>query len=278
MLQIILHLLCIVAFTIAQDWAQIEGGAVIDISAKGNELWCTTSSQGIYRWVGNGWKQMPGGANRVGASPDGWSWVVNAGDAIFRWNVNSQAWDQIPGGLVQISAASKDRALGVNRGDAIFLWENNAWKQLPGAATWAAIGINDERWVINRGQQIFRWNHQRSDWDNIPGAAVNVDVQNANRVVVTNAGNVMYSWENGGWRELTGRCVKATVTQDAFYCANSGGSVYKSITPYPGGGAALAPAQACPKVECNCQCPKQRTEKDEKDVVVIYREEEVIRD
>lgn len=158
---------------------------------------------------------------RAGASPDGWTWVVNAAHGIYRWNVYKQNWEQIPGGLIQVSAASKDRAMGVNSAQQIFLWENNAWRQLPGAATWAATCDNDERWVVNVAGNIYRGNHATNNWVQIPGALKNIDCQNANRVIGTNSADVMFVYENENWQQLPRAATRATIVHDKAYCINS---------------------------------------------------------
>lgn len=211
----------------AQNWSQLQGSAV-DISAKGNELWSINSGQNIYRWNGKNWDLKVGSAVRVGASPDGWTWVVNKADEVYRWNLNKQNWDKMPGALVQISAISKDRALGVNRNQNIFLWENNAWTQLPGLAIWAAIGDGDERWVVNKQQSIFRWNHSTNTWDQVPGAANNIDVQNPCRVIATNAAHQIYIWKNNNWQLITGSGTRSTITEDEYYTVNSAQQIWVS--------------------------------------------------
>lgn len=97
-----------IASCVAQKWTRLPGAA-IEISAKGNELWVINSAQQIYRWNGSNWQLITGAAVRVGASPDGWTWVVTKDDEIFRWNKNKSDWDRMPGALVQIGAISKDR-------------------------------------------------------------------------------------------------------------------------------------------------------------------------
>lgn len=101
-------LLLVIASCTAQTWYQLPGAAN-EISAKGNEVWVINISQQIFRFTGSSWDHKPGAAVRVGASPDGWTWVVNKNDQIFRWNKLNGDWDLMPGYLVQISAISKDR-------------------------------------------------------------------------------------------------------------------------------------------------------------------------
>lgn len=98
----------IIESCVSQSWNQIPGAAV-EISAKGNELWVCNQAQQIFRWSGSGWQLKPGAATRVAACSDGWTWAVNSGDKVFRWNVVINDWDLMPGLLVQISAVSRDR-------------------------------------------------------------------------------------------------------------------------------------------------------------------------
>jgi len=207
--------------TALSNWQGIPPSTAVDISAKGNEVWIANAAQDVFRFdfVKRDWVQLPGSiVVHVGASPDGWGWVVNTNNDVFRFNKDKgNTFEQIPGQkLVQISVASKDRALGVNKAGDIWLWENNAWKQLPGAATWAGIGVDDERWVVNAGQQIFRWNKCRNDWDIICGAAVNIDVQNANRVIITNKEGVISVWKNNAWSVIVvpGTATRASINEN----------------------------------------------------------------
>lgn len=100
----------VIATCVAQDWTQYPGAAVVDISAKGDELWVVNKNGNIYRWAGTKWEMKPGNvgkAVRVGASPDGWTWIVNSADEIFRWNPYDEFWEKMPGALVQVNANSK---------------------------------------------------------------------------------------------------------------------------------------------------------------------------
>jgi len=190
------------------------GGNIVDVSTRGKEVWAIKSDDTIHRFKNGQWQQMPGAAVRVGASADGWAWVVNRGDAIYRFNVNTQNWDNIPGALVQVSAVTKDDAFGVNRGTNIWLWRNGNWNLQPGGSTWASIGQSDERWVIGGGSTIWRWDG--NNWALQPGAAVQVDVYSPSRVIVVNSANQVFAWlpEQKTWKYLEGKVAKRATVGD----------------------------------------------------------------
>jgi hypothetical protein len=208
-------------------WWKLDGKA-LDVSAKGNELWYTSQSQEIFRWCHktNDWVKQPGSAVRVGASPDGNTWIVNNADEVSRMADNGQ-WERIHGQpMMQVSAISKDKAIGVNRRHAIWLYEKTGWRQLPGAAMWACIGEMDERWVVNGAHDIFRWNHARKNWDHIPGKAVNIDCQNPERVIVTNAQNEMYMRVHNVWQRLPGAGQRSSVSDENSFTITEDGDIY----------------------------------------------------
>jgi len=195
------------------------GGNIVDVSTRGKEVWAIKGDDSIHRFKNGQWKQIPGAAVNVGASLDGWAWVVNRAGKIYRFNANTQSWDNIPGDLGQISALSKDEALGANGqsppATSVYWWKNGTWNPVPGwTLRWASIGQNDERWVIGWGDSIWRWDHQINFWAKQPGAAVTVDVHSPSRVVVMNKENQVYAWlpEQKTWKLLEGKAAKrATV-------------------------------------------------------------------
>jgi len=207
---------CKDAFGVFSPAFRSIGGDITDVSTRGKEVWVIKKDDSIHRFKNGQWQQIPGAAVNVGASPDGSAWVVNRGDAIYRFNTNSQNWEQMPGLLVQVSAISNGDALGVNRQTGIYLWKAGGWAPQPGLATWASIGQNDERWVIGLGSTIYRWNSQTDNWVQQPGAAVQVDVHGPNRIVVVNSVNQVYAWlpEQKNWKHLEGLVAKRATIGD----------------------------------------------------------------
>lgn len=119
--------------------------------------------------------------------------------------------------------------MGVNSLGHVYLWTVNHWAHLPGInAIWTAIGDGDERWVIDNAQQIYRWNHARKNWDLKPGSAVNIDVQNAQRIVMTTALGEMHLWVKNRWILLTETYgTQATINESFVYYTNENNQIFK---------------------------------------------------
>jgi hypothetical protein len=209
------------------------GGDVAHVSTRGQEVWAVKKDQSIHRFHDGMWQQIPGAAVNVGASPDGWTWVVNAQDEIFRYNPNNRKWERMPGSLVQVSAASKDSAIGVNRQKNVYLWRNGAWEALPrgnfkglgNGAIWASVGKDDDRWAIGPLKGLWRWDNQKGKWMKQPGSADTIDVHSGGRIVVTNAANNAYTWtDNKRWQQVAGKVAKrASVGDNALLTVDADG-------------------------------------------------------
>jgi len=175
-------------------WEKLTGTAS-QISAKHSELWHIGKLpfKTIWRWDGSDWQHIPGQADSLSATKDGWAWKT-LGKKISRWNPYKKTWESIKGELEFVNAYSKDDAIGVIRKE-IWLWQGNNWQQLPADdARFAAIGDEDERWYVANDDKIYRWNHKKNHWDNISGVAYHIDVDGPNRVVHTNWDGGIYTW------------------------------------------------------------------------------------
>ena len=81
---------------------------------------------------------------------------------------------------------------------------------------------------FTREDQIWRWDTATSNWARVEGAAKNVDVYNADCIVVTNAANEVFQWLGGRWKKLTGACKQASITAKNIYCVNRAGEIFKA--------------------------------------------------
>jgi len=202
------------------------GGNIVDVSARGKEVWVIKADLSIYRFKNGVWEKIPGGAYQVGTSPDGRTWVIGGSNGIYRYNINAQNWENIPGGLSQINALSHDDAVGTNSNSDSFLWRGGKWNVLPrGAdnglpvgASWISIGLNDERWAVGPNDDIVRLDVQANKWVPQPGAAVSIDVHSPGRIVAVNRANQVLAWvpEKKEWKTLVGKTAKRATISDSI--------------------------------------------------------------
>jgi len=257
----ICFILCaVIPIVSSTAWRQLQGKGN-DISARGDVVWIVAQDRKIYQWnADNGdWQLQPGLADRIAASPDGWSWITSTNDDIYRMNPDTGSWETMPGSMWQISAISKDSAIGVTRQNAVYLWQNDAWHrmQVPGSGkgAWVCIGEEDERWMVLVDRSIWRWNHDQNDWVHMPGNAVRIDCQSPDKIVKTDNDQFMHVWRKKDWVMLPGRGVRATVGNKNVYTVAASGDLF--MTPFPGastttaaakgtGAAAAAPAKTAP--------------------------------
>lgn len=61
----------------------------------------------------------------------------------------------------------------------------------------------------------------------MPGAAVNIDVQGPDRVIVTNVSQKMYVWKNNSWEMLTGSGTRSSINENNYYTVNSAQQIWK---------------------------------------------------
>jgi len=219
----------VVAIVECQTWSSIPTN-VVDISAKGNELWAIDKNQWIWRWDGNMWQKMPGDATAVGASSDGWTWVASNTTAVgvYRWNVPLKNWDKMSGMLIQISAASKDVAIGVNFAQEIWFYKNGTWTQLPGKGVWAAIGDQDERWMVDSAGSSWRWNSTTNAWDQLGlswMSTTSIDVQDPTHIIVANTRKQFFSWQNNNWRRIAGSGPRVKNNQTHYFMLDNAGQI-----------------------------------------------------
>jgi hypothetical protein len=234
LLKIFLALLPLIAVASAA-WKRIPGRAV-DISAKGNEVWAVNSQKRIYRFNGKAWTRMPGQATRVAASQDGWTWTLNKPNELYRWNPTARAWARIPTcapkcTLVQINALNRNRLVATGAAHGTWYWNGKTWRTLPRAHKYVAIGEGGEIWAITPTNDIHHWNRAKKDWDLMPGKAVNIDVQDKNKVIVTGVNQRLYMWKNNRWNVLPGIGKRATVGHHHAYVVNKAQYLYQGAFP-----------------------------------------------
>ena len=151
------------------------------------------------------WQQIPGEGFDVGVSPNGTTWVIGSNHSIHRWN--GTAWDLMPGEATRIDVDSYHNAWVVNQAGNIFTWVGGDWSRVQGSASDIGAG-GGAVWAIGRttlggGFNIMRWNN--GSWQDIPGAAVRIDVNQAGQAWVVNDRGDAFRWNGSTWVGAPGK-------------------------------------------------------------------------
>lgn len=151
------------------------------------------------------WERIPGEGFDVGVSPNGTTWLIGSGHSIHRWN--GRAWDRMSGEASRIDVDGSHNAWVVNEAGEIHRWTGSDWSPVAGSASDIGAGGN-AIWAVGRtpvvgGFNIMRWNN--GSWQNIPGGAVRIDVNQAGQAwVVNNAGDA-FRWNGTTWVGARGK-------------------------------------------------------------------------
>jgi hypothetical protein len=113
---------------------------------------------GIYRWNGNGWTRVDGGAVTIAVAPDGTPFIVNDAHRTYEWT--GSGW--IPGpGLLTDLAVGFDGSLWATGTDprpggfGIYRWNGSDWTRVDGGAVTIAVAPDGMPSVINSSHQIY---------------------------------------------------------------------------------------------------------------------------
>ncbi|MBC8118988.1 MAG: hypothetical protein H7X75_05360, partial [Burkholderiaceae bacterium] len=128
------------------------------------------------------WQLLPGLATDIGVGARGDAWVVGidqveGGHSIYRWGGND--WQIVAGGAVRIDVDPQGIPWVVNSSNQIFRLGPGGWQQVPGLARDIGVGANGTVWVIgvtpvDGGFTVHRWDGR--SWVLVPGGGVSIDV------------------------------------------------------------------------------------------------------
>ena len=200
------------------NWDLVEGAATdIAVNSDGTP-WVVSSDGKIFQRSGNSWQQVPGCAKKIAAG-GGKVWLLgcanngNSGYEIYTWN--GSGWDLVEGAAVDLAVDSQNIVWAVNaqggilrnvnyrtngnimtaRTNGNILKKGDPWKQVAGCAKKIAVG-GDKVWLLgcanngNAGYQIFSRNG--SNWDLVPGAAVEIAVDATGTPWIVNADGTIF--------------------------------------------------------------------------------------
>lgn len=163
----VLFLVCCSLDVTAQNWTAINGISAQDISiGKNGKVWMTSKDQNIYRWDGSKFEKIEGQAQQVAVDPEGIAWVVQSSGTAWKFNPNA-AW---PNSWIRMSEGVRSLAIGANGAiwrigtDAeggnygIYKLNGSNWNKIPGAAMQIAVDAVGNAWVVQAGGATYRYN------------------------------------------------------------------------------------------------------------------------
>jgi outer membrane protein assembly factor BamB len=188
---------------------------------------------GLWRWNGQNWNPVSGGATRIAVDPSGNPWIVNAAKEIAHFS--GGVWTRYPGSATAISVGANGSlwVIGTDRmadGFGIFHWNGSAWAPVPGAAVAIAVDSAGNPWVVNSVGQIFHWG--AGGFRPIPGAARDIaaGANGSAWAVGTNpvrGGFGIWRWNGAGWTGVPGGAVRVAVTPNGLpWVVNSAGQIF----------------------------------------------------
>jgi len=213
------------------------------VSAKGNAL-AAIDNKGVIKVYQNGnWMSLPTVPGEtigsVGVSPDGWHYMTTDLGKNYRYNANSGAWDYLLwASCTQATAMNKDLVMyrcwnsggqmfkiqnGDTRGTGVHVSDTpkEGGDGVVGQINWVSVGSDGETWIVARDGQVYRKNPAANIWDAMPIMnAVNLDVENLRRAIVTTKFGNAYIWDGKSFTRSTtqGFVKQATINKNnAFY-------------------------------------------------------------
>jgi len=213
------------------------------VSAKGKALGGVDNKGVVKIYQDGNWMSLPTVPGEVigsvGVSPDGWHYMTTDLGKNYRYNANTGAWDYLLwASCTQATAMNKDLVMyrcwnaggqmfkiqnGDTRGTGVHVSDTpkEGGDGVVGQINWVSVGTDGETWIVSRDGQVYRKNPGANTWDAMPIMnAVNLDVENANRAIVTTKGCGVYIWDGQSFdKQKTPGCVKqATINKNnAFY-------------------------------------------------------------
>jgi len=214
----------------------------------------------------NGGRTTPYPIAHIGATLDGCVWTADQRGNIAIYNSNAAGWTTITGGpyATWISGQYCNTAIAISNnrstynpsfngtGNTIFYYANNKWTQVfntdgslggsyPSAGVAASIGETSQVFSIDSNQRLYFWpapsnSTNPSTWNEVAGAAKQVDIEDPNKVISVNPDNTMSI--NNGTNSLYrhpipgGPAVKASINKSQAFYIDAGGNVYSAnLTP-----------------------------------------------
>jgi len=163
-------------------------------------------------------------------------------------------WKKLDGKAQAISARGNE--VWILNGANIYRWCNQTYewsKQPPINAVRVAASPDGYTWAINHADNIFRMDPEKGQWEQIPGALMQISAISKNRAVGVNRKEEVFLYDTTGWKQLPGRATWVCIGEmDEMWAINKFQDVYqwdhskKNWNRIPG-----------KAVNIDCHCPQR---------------------
>jgi len=93
-------------------------------------------------------------------------------------------------------------------------------------ATQVAVGNAQNVWALNTGN-VYRWDHEKNNWEQIPGKLTYISVSGENVWGVNDKGEI-YHWNGAAWNLIPGSLAQISVGCDGtVWGVNKNGAIYR---------------------------------------------------
>jgi hypothetical protein len=193
--------------------------------------------QAIFRWEGDQWRKVDGGARKIAVDGNGNPWIIDSDNNILQW-VN-QAWTRRPGKAIDIAIGPQGGVFCIGQKGAdgngdIFEWKGNSnWANVGGRAVHIAVDHRSLPWVINVQNQV--WRHDSRRFVQIPGSAIDIAIGGSGAVWVISTDpvgpdNRIVVWNGTGWTPVDGGAKVIAVGPNSLpWVAQAGGLIYQRV-------------------------------------------------
>jgi hypothetical protein len=181
-------------------------------------------------------QSVAGAASLVAVDSTGAPWVVNAGNAIYRFSAGS--FTNIPGGATAIATGPSSSAyiIGTDHNGpndfTVYQFTGSSFTLMPGAATQIAVDVTGLPWVLTSGGAIYQYTSTTSATQ-INGAASQIAIGVNGGIWVLGVDNPggdhsIYQFTAAGFTNVPGAAKKIAVdSSGAAWVVNSAGTVYQ---------------------------------------------------
>eukprot|EP00243_Klebsormidium_subtile_P003637 TRINITY_DN1721_c0_g2_i1.p1 TRINITY_DN1721_c0_g2~~TRINITY_DN1721_c0_g2_i1.p1 ORF type:complete len:377 (-),score=63.17 TRINITY_DN1721_c0_g2_i1:360-1490(-) len=155
-------------------WVNFTSGKLTQVSTGASGHWGVNAAGQVWKWVNDGWRNVPGQAKHVTSGRD--VYAIDFSDRIYKLKTDGTWTAPLDGFLSQIDTNDAGDVWGVNSVNQVWHLVNDAWVNVPGPnggntikhVTTGGRGV----WAIDTSGSVYRWassNSKDGVWSKVPG-------------------------------------------------------------------------------------------------------------